>query len=322
MAAAISFYSVVAVAPSEYVFSRRSTVNNGVNLCASQLPKVSSFHRQRLKQKYDISRNRIVNSRAPGARSSMQDFDEHDEKFVTASVLEAVEVKSGIDGFLVKLIDGRYLRCAQACPQNSRTPDYASQPAIVLKVEDGSNILLPIIVLEFPSSLLMEAVRNVPMSRPTIYQVVTDMVSLMGYEVKLVRVTHRVCEAYYARVFLSKEESDGTKIISLDMRPSDAINLAVRAKVPVQVSKLLAEGDGVRIVSSQPRQTSRSLRRSSVFMVTDADRPETDISAATEEFQLVQLLELATQEERYGDAAKLRDALFDLRTNRKRQEQF
>lgn len=59
---------------------------------------------------------------------------------------DPVEVKSGHDGFVVKMRDGRHLRCVHNNPQNGHLPDYAPHPAIVLKMEDGTGLLLPIIV--------------------------------------------------------------------------------------------------------------------------------------------------------------------------------
>ena len=57
-----------------------------------------------------------------------------------------VEVKSGADGFVIKMRDGRHLRCVHNNPQGGHLPDYAPHPAIVLKMEDGTGLLLPIIV--------------------------------------------------------------------------------------------------------------------------------------------------------------------------------
>ena len=57
-----------------------------------------------------------------------------------------VEVKSGPDGFIIKMRDGKHLRCAHNNPQGGHLPDYAPHPAIVLKMEDGTGVLLPIIV--------------------------------------------------------------------------------------------------------------------------------------------------------------------------------
>ena len=61
----------------------------------------------------------------------------------------AVEVRSGPDGFMVKMRDGRHLRCVHNNPQSGHLPDYAPHPAIVLKMEDGTGLLLPIIVCTY-----------------------------------------------------------------------------------------------------------------------------------------------------------------------------
>lgn len=57
-----------------------------------------------------------------------------------------VEVRSGADGFMVKMRDGRQLRCVHNNPQGGNLPNYAPHSAVVLKMEDGTGLLLPIIV--------------------------------------------------------------------------------------------------------------------------------------------------------------------------------
>ncbi|KAF7829638.1 bifunctional nuclease 1-like [Senna tora] len=123
------------------------------------------------------------NSSSNGSGSMAENFNERDEDYVNSSVLEAIEVKSGADGFMIKMRDGRHLRCVHNNRQGGHLLDYAPHPAIVLKIEDGTSLLLPIIVLEMPSVLLMAAIRNVQIARPTLYQVVREMVDKMGYEV-------------------------------------------------------------------------------------------------------------------------------------------
>ncbi|KAJ6938498.1 bifunctional nuclease 1-like [Populus alba x Populus x berolinensis] len=169
-----------------------------------------------------------------GNGSTAENFNENDEDYVNSSVVEAVEVKSGSDGFVIKMRDGRHLRCVHNKPSRWASAGLCSHPAIVLKMEDGTGLLLPIIVLEMPSVLLMAAVRNVQIARPTMYQVVKDMVEKMVFEVKLVRVTKRVHEAYFAQLYLTKIGNE-TECVSFDLRPSEAINIAVRCKVPIQV---------------------------------------------------------------------------------------
>uniref|UniRef100_A0A7N0UZQ9 BFN domain-containing protein n=1 Tax=Kalanchoe fedtschenkoi TaxID=63787 RepID=A0A7N0UZQ9_KALFE len=106
-------------------------------------------------------------SSSNGNGSKAGNFNEKDADYVNSSILEAVEVKSGAEGFVIKMRDGRHLSCVQNNPQGGHVLDYAPQPAIVLKMEDGTGLLLPIIVLEMPSVQLMAAVRSVQIARIT-----------------------------------------------------------------------------------------------------------------------------------------------------------
>ncbi len=55
-------------------------------------------------------------------------------------------MKSGLEGFMIKMRDGRQLRCVHNNTHGGHLPDYAPHPAIVLKMEDGTGLLIPIIV--------------------------------------------------------------------------------------------------------------------------------------------------------------------------------
>ncbi|TKY75177.1 Bifunctional nuclease 1 [Spatholobus suberectus] len=253
------------------------------------------------------------NSPSDGAGSTPENFDEKDEDYVNSSVVEAVEVKSGADGFLIKMRDGRHLRCVHNNPHGGLLPDYAPHPAIVLKMEDGTGLLLPIIVLEMPSVLLMAAVRNVQIARPTLYQVVKEMIDKMGYEVRVVRVTKRVQEAYFAQLYVSKVGNEA-ECMSFDLRPSDAINIAVRCKVPIQVNKCLAYSDGMRVIESGKLSTQSP--GSDGLLFTELDRPSGKPCIETKEFNLLHNMLKAVVEERYQDAALWRDKLNQLRAGK------
>ncbi|KAJ7966787.1 bifunctional nuclease 2-like [Quillaja saponaria] len=254
------------------------------------------------------------NSSSDGSGSTAENFNEKDEDYVNSSVVEAVEVKSGVDGFIIKMRDGRHLRCVHNNPQGGHLPDYAPHPAMVLKMEDGTGLLLPIIVLEMPSVLLMAALRNVQIARPTMYQVLKEMIDKMGYEVKLVRVTERVHEAYFAQLYLTKVGNEA-ECLSFDLRPSDAINLAVRCKVPIQVNKYLAYSDGMRIIESGKLSTQPP--QSDGLLFTELDRPSGQPCLETKEFNLLHNMLNAVVEERYKDAAIWRDRLNQFRAGKK-----
>ncbi|KAK1436530.1 hypothetical protein QVD17_02311 [Tagetes erecta] len=252
-------------------------------------------------------------SSSNGNGSMAESFNENDSDYVDSTVVEAVEVKSSPEGFMIKMRDGKHLRCAHNNPQGGHLPDYAPHPAIVLKMEDETGLLLPIIVLEMPSVLLMAAIRNVQIARPTMYQVVREMVDKMGYKVKLVRVTKRIHEAYFARLYLTKVD-DETECISFDLRPSDAINIAVRCKVPIQVNKFLAHSDGMKIVESAKPSVQVSSSDGLIFK--ELDRPSGQSCVETKEFNLVRNMLIAAVEERYKDAAQWRDKLTQLRSKK------
>ncbi|KAI3821017.1 hypothetical protein L1987_08573 [Smallanthus sonchifolius] len=208
--------------------------------------------------------------------------------------------------------DGNHLKCAHNNPQG-HLPDYAPHPAIVLKMEDGTGLLLPIIVLETPSVLLMAAMRNVQIARPTMYNVVKEMIDKMGYKVKLVRVTKRIHEAYFSRLYLTKVD-DENDCVSFDLRPSDAINIAVRCKVPIQVNKFLAHSDGMKVVDSAKLAIQSCSPDGLTFK--ELDRPSGRPCVETKEFNLVRNMLIAAVEERYRDAAQWRDKLTRLRSKR------
>ncbi|KAF5943012.1 hypothetical protein HYC85_020654 [Camellia sinensis] len=213
-------------------------------------------------------------SSSNGNGSMAENFNENDEDYVNSSIVEAVEVKSGPDGFMIKMRDGRNLRCVHNNPQSGHLPDYAPHPAIVLKMEDGTGLLLPIIM---PSVLLMAAIRNVQIARPTMYQIVKEMIDKMGYEL-----------------------GNEMESVSFDLRPSDAINIAVRCKVPIQVNKYLAYSDGMRVIESA--KVSIQTSSSDGLLFTELDRPSGQPCIETKEFNLVRNMLIAAVEERYGDA--------------------
>lgn len=249
-----------------------------------------------------------------GSGSMAENFSEKDEDYINSSVIEAAEVKNGSDGFSIIMKDGRHLKCVFNNPSAGIVTEYGPQSAIVLKMEDGSDLLLPILVVESSCVMLMAALRGVHVARPTVYHILKDMIDKMGYEVKLVRVTQRVNEAYFAQLYLNKI-GDETQQVSFDLRPSDAINIAVQCKVPIQVNKYIAYSDGMKIIDGFAKVSSRTYR-SQDLITRELDRPDGNPCFATMEFDLVRNMTVAADEERYVDAAKWRDELYQWRTQR------
>uniref|UniRef100_A0A6N2N6H8 BFN domain-containing protein n=1 Tax=Salix viminalis TaxID=40686 RepID=A0A6N2N6H8_SALVM len=141
------------------------------------------------------------------------------------------------------------------------------------------------------------------------FQLVGNVAEELGYDVKMVRITERVANTYFARLCFSKPgESD---ILSVDARPSDAINVANRCKAPIYISKQIVLTDAIRIGYGVGRaRNSKPIY--DVFLDSAADGPD----SLGEELDLVRNMNLAIKEERYTDAAMWRDKLTELRKSR------
>ncbi|XP_044503601.1 bifunctional nuclease 2-like isoform X4 [Mangifera indica] len=127
--------------------------------------------------------------------------------------------------------------------------------------------------------------------------------------VNMVQITKRVVNTYFAKLYLSKPgKSD---IISLDVRPSDAINVANRCKAPIYVSKEIVLEDTIRIGYGTGR--GRDAKPTyDVYLDSASEGPD----LVAEELNLVRNMDIAVKEERYSDAAMWRDKLTELRQSR------
>ncbi|XP_044503593.1 bifunctional nuclease 2-like isoform X3 [Mangifera indica] len=144
---------------------------------------------------------------------------------------------------------------------------------------------------------------------PDQFQFVKNLVDELGYEVNMVQITKRVVNTYFAKLYLSKPgKSD---IISLDVRPSDAINVANRCKAPIYVSKEIVLEDTIRIGYGTGR--GRDAKPTyDVYLDSASEGPD----LVAEELNLVRNMDIAVKEERYSDAAMWRDKLTELRQSR------
>ncbi|KAH9318636.1 hypothetical protein KI387_020405, partial [Taxus chinensis] len=138
------------------------------------------------------------------------------------------------------------------------------EPAIFLRISSDSNLIFPILVGEFAIEKLIDASHEDEKigGRPDQFQLMRNLVGALGYEIRMVRITERVVHTYYARIFFGKPGEKA--MLSVDARPSDAINLAKRCKVPIYVNKAIVAADAIKLVHESPhvgkwRESSRNL---------------------------------------------------------------
>ncbi|KAE8693460.1 hypothetical protein F3Y22_tig00110812pilonHSYRG00120 [Hibiscus syriacus] len=179
-------------------------------------------------------------------------------------------------------------------------------PTIFLKISCDGDFLLPIIVGEFAvEKLIAHFWGDENGARPDQFHLVKHVAERFGYEVKMVRITERVVNTYFAKLYFTKPgEND---VISVDARPSDAINVAMRCKAPIYVSKQIVLEDATRISYGMGRVRDTKSAYD-VLLDSAVDGPD----LLTEELNLVRNINLAVKEERYNDAAMLRNKLMKL----------
>ena len=110
------------------------------------------------------------------------------------------------------------------------------QPVVVLQGKRDKRNLTMVIGLAEASSIAV-ALRGVAPPRPLTHDLFLSLFGRMKVSLKRVVITDLRDDVYYALLYL---DQGGTEI-TLDSRPSDAIGLALRAKVPILVEDRVFE---------------------------------------------------------------------------------
>lgn len=111
------------------------------------------------------------------------------------------------------------------------------QQIIVLREVDGERSI-PIVIGIFEATSIDRRVKNIVPPRPLTHDLIVTTAEQLGGEVQDIIISDLQDHTYFAKLRIRK---DG-ELIEIDSRPSDAIAVAVTAKVPIWVTEeVLAE---------------------------------------------------------------------------------
>lgn len=110
--------------------------------------------------------------------------------------------------------------------------DIHDQQVIVLKEVEGDRSF-PIVIGMFEATSIDRRVRGLPTPRPLTHDLLANVIDHLGGELQDVVISELRDHTYYARLRIRQEG----ELIEVDCRPSDAIALAVSARVPIYVSE-------------------------------------------------------------------------------------
>lgn len=99
---------------------------------------------------------------------------------------------------------------------------------------------LVMITNEFQTESIKDGLEGKMDFRPNSHDAIKSIMETFEMETLMVKITHLEEGAYFARIFLLQD----TRILNLDIRPTDAIAIAARTGAPVYVNQELMEEQG------------------------------------------------------------------------------
>lgn len=114
------------------------------------------------------------------------------------------------------------------------------QRIVVLREEDGERHI-PIWVGPYEAEALTLSLRGTNVQRPLTHDLINNTIEGLGATVSHIVISDLRNEIFYASIIL---DLNG-KVVEVDARPSDAINLAVRASAAIFVGEEVLQEAGV-----------------------------------------------------------------------------
>ncbi|MCX8029357.1 MAG: bifunctional nuclease family protein [Brevinematales bacterium] len=175
-----------------------------------------------------------------------------------------------------------------------------------------SNRVLPIFIGPFEANGIIMKLQGAKFPRPLTYDLIKNMLDSLGAYVEKVIINDLRDRTFYATLYINFQGN----IIELDSRPSDAVAIAVRYNSPIYVAQHVMDissvsrseymNQGYENTISQELMTPKTTNESTTSKTIKSQKKDKK-EVLLEELQ--KELEKAVAEERYEDAARIRDEI-------------
>ncbi len=172
------------------------------------------------------------------------------------------------------------------------TLDTSTNRFVVILRDDSNKRWLPIVVGSAEAQAIALQLENIDPPRPLTHDLMKNLLETMGIQISRIIVNDLRENTYYAKIDLN---NNGRKK-EVDARPSDAIALALRTNAPIFVE--------------EPVMEKASIRESA-----EGESIKADLSPVQKLEKMNLDLDQAVQEERFEEAARIRDEIRDLKKN-------
>lgn len=116
-----------------------------------------------------------------------------------------------------------------------------SQQRIVILREVNAERYLPIWIGVYEAEAITIALQEVEVARPLTHDLLKNVFATLNARILRVEVSSLRDDTFFGNIVL---EVNGTTL-DVDSRPSDALNIAVRAHVPIMVSQAVMDSAGI-----------------------------------------------------------------------------
>lgn len=178
----------------------------------------------------------------------------------------------------------------------------AGNDFVILLKGIGDERTLPISIGQMEAQSIAIHLNKVPFPRPLTHDLFKSLVDASNLKFLHTVIYNLKDDTFYAWLVFEK----GDKIIEIDSRPSDAIAIALRHSAPLYVDDIVMDTAGIVIPPDKEIEFSQQ-------DTAQATLSESEITALTQELTpletLQRKLDQAVEEERYEEAAGLRDKI-------------
>lgn len=167
------------------------------------------------------------------------------------------------------------------------TLDTSSNRFVVILRDDAYKRWLPIVVGPAEAQAIAMQLENVDPPRPMTHDLMKHILDKLDVTISRIVVNALRENTYYATIDIKEDGNEA----ELDARPSDAIALALRTRSPIFVDEIVMKraGIGDQIESVEPEEDEEEMKTLNIELQT------------------------AVKEERYEDAARIRDKIAELK---------
>lgn len=115
-------------------------------------------------------------------------------------------------------------------------------PVVILADKEGKKAL-PIWIGLLEANAIDRELKNIATTRPMTHDLLHSILTQVQVKVKEVKIIDLKDQAYYATLFLKLNKG----VIEVDARPSDAIILALKSKIPILVAAKILDEQGIAL---------------------------------------------------------------------------